>query len=111
MSDLDVYNFEIFFNEATARLRGGQNDVLEIVGQGSGSFGIAVPRRVGKGRVGISATVGVQRTPGGLPELTGINQGQTLVAVEIDAVKTDPSDPLGMPAEPITDTSAFATCP
>ncbi len=89
VSDLEVYNFEIFTNAADARLRGGQNDVLEIVGRGSNSSGIAVPQRVGQNRVAIGATVGVQRDDDGIPILDGIIEGQTLVGIQIDAVKSN----------------------
>ena len=88
VSDLDVYNFEIFTNEASARLRGGQNDVLEIVGQGAGAFGVGFPDRIGFDRVVMSGTVGV-RTKGGEPVLTGINPGTTFAGFGIDAVSDD----------------------
>lgn len=85
VSDLDVYNFSIFTNEATTRLRGGQNDVLEIVGEGDGAFAVGFPDRIGFDRVAVFGTVGVP-TKGGKPVLTGITPGTTFAGFGIDAI-------------------------
>ena len=88
VSDLEVYNLE--FNTDGASVGIGDNDVLEIQGMSSGSFGIAKPKTIGFGdHVRVQATVGVPMD-GNTPRLDGLVPGESFAGVQINDKQTDP---------------------
>ena len=95
VSDLEVYNLEFDMSGATVGIGSGNgtndtNDVLEIQGLSSGSFGIAKPKTIGFGdRVSVQGTVGVPMD-GNTPRLDGIEPGKSFGGFQINDKQSDP---------------------
>ena len=94
VSDLEVYNLEFDTSGATIGIGSGNgngtNDVLEIQGLSSGSFGIAKPKTIGFwDRVSVQGTVGVHMD-GNTPRLDGIVPGETFGGFQINDKQSDP---------------------